>query len=98
MKRVAAAGRLEDYLVNANDFFNSMQAPRRSVIDGSHYCPGIVRVRSVGGVGARVRIPGAVGRYTVRSIHNTHEGRMAILADKNGSEFAYPYWDLHPLD
>ena len=49
-------------------------------------------------VGARVRTLEAVGPYTVCSIHDTHEGRMAILADENGSEFAYPYWDLRPLD
>lgn len=78
MKRVVAAGRLEDYRVD-----------RR---------PYVVRVRSVGGVGARVRIPGAVGRYVIRSIHDTHEGRMAILADEDGRKFAHPYWDLRPGD
>ena len=97
MKRVVAAGRLEDYWVDTGAFEEIQTVPPDSHVDWMPTPHHTVRVRSMG-VGARVHIPGAVGRYVIRSVHDTHEGRMAILADKNGSEFAYPYWDLRPLD
>lgn len=97
MKRVAAAGRLEDYWVDTGAFDETQTVPPDSYVQWVPTPHHTVRVRSMG-VGAKVRTFDHPARYTVRSIHDTHEGRMAILADDEGREFAYPYWDLRPID